>query len=146
MSLVDFSEDGQFAPKKIAAALRTTSEEVARSVGLGKDAVQRRDRVGSDRTQRRLREMVEIINKVERHFRAILALSRTSLPCFESCLGARSAVWRGRAALWRAVQQGWTRCPLHCAEPSDRDQGSQSGGPSATHNSGQLSRQSRAGV
>ncbi|MEL6510394.1 MAG: hypothetical protein AAFQ47_17260 [Pseudomonadota bacterium] len=72
MSLVDFSEDGQFAPKKIAAALRTTSEEVARSVGLGKDAVQRRDRVGSDRTQRRLREMVEIINKVEPRFGSYL--------------------------------------------------------------------------
>jgi hypothetical protein len=64
MNLLHFSEDGFFAPKKIARELRTTSEEVAASVGLGRDAVQRKDRVRSDRTQRRLREMVEILNKV----------------------------------------------------------------------------------
>ena len=66
--LAMYAEDGVFAPKKIAATLRTTSEEVARTVGLGKDAVQRRDRVRSDRTQRRLREMIEILNKVEPRF------------------------------------------------------------------------------
>ncbi len=68
MVLAMMAEDGVFAPGKIAAALRTTSEEVARTVGLGRDAVQRRDRVRSDRTQRRLREMIEIINKVEPRF------------------------------------------------------------------------------
>ena len=41
-----------------------------RTAGLGKDAVQRKDRVRSDRTQRRLREMVEIINKVEPRYKA----------------------------------------------------------------------------
>ena len=66
--LAMYAEDGVFAPKKIAATLRTTSEEVARTVGLGKDAVQRKDRVRSDRTQRRLREMIEILNKVEPRF------------------------------------------------------------------------------
>lgn len=68
MPLADMSEDGMFLPRKIASAFRTTSEDVARTVGLGKDAVQRKDRVRSDRTQRRLREMVEIINKVEPRF------------------------------------------------------------------------------
>ena len=68
MVLAMYAEDGVFAPKKIAATLRTTSEEVARTVGLGKDAVQRKDRVRSDRTQRRLREMIEILNKVEPRF------------------------------------------------------------------------------
>src|SRR3546814_3247379 len=61
MNLAAYSEDGYFAPKRIAAALRTTSDEVARTVGLGRDAVQRRDRNRSDRTQRRLREMLEIL-------------------------------------------------------------------------------------
>ncbi|MER9655258.1 MbcA/ParS/Xre antitoxin family protein [Mesorhizobium sp. M0152] len=65
MGLVQYSDDGFFAPRKIAEALRTTSEEVAKTAGLGKDAVQRKDRVRSDKTQRRLREMVEIVNKVE---------------------------------------------------------------------------------
>lgn len=72
MGLAQYSDNGLFAPRKIADALRTTSEEVARTAGLGKDAVQRKDRVVSDRTQRRLREMVEVINKVEPRFGSAL--------------------------------------------------------------------------
>lgn len=72
MSLAAYSEHGLFAPNKIAKALRTTSEEIARTVGLGKDAVQRKDRLRSDKTQRRLREMVEIVNKVEPRFGSAL--------------------------------------------------------------------------
>ena len=72
MGLAQYSDNGLFAPRKIANAFRTTSEEVARTAGLGKDAVQRQDRVRSDRTQRRLREMVEIINKVEPRFGSAL--------------------------------------------------------------------------
>ncbi len=72
MGLAQYSDDGIFAPRKIADALRTTSEEVARTAGLGKDAIQRKDRVRSDKTQRRLREMVEIVNKVEPRFGSAL--------------------------------------------------------------------------
>src|SRR5258708_9667346 len=72
MGLVRYAEDGFFARRKSADAFRTTSEEVAGRVGLGKDAVQRKERVRSDRTQRRLREMVEIINKVEPRFGSAL--------------------------------------------------------------------------
>ena len=61
-----------FAPRKIASVFRTTSEEVARTAGLGRDAVQRKDRVRSDKTQRRLREMVEIVNKAEPRFGSAL--------------------------------------------------------------------------
>jgi hypothetical protein len=72
MSLVQYADNGIFAPRRIAETLRTTSEEIARTVGLGKDAIQRKDRVKSDRTQRRLREMVEILNKVEPRFGSAL--------------------------------------------------------------------------
>src|SRR5205823_5733030 len=72
MGLVQYADDGFFAPRKIAEALRTTSAEVARTAGLGRDAVQRKERVRSDRTQRRLREMMEIINKVEPRFGSAL--------------------------------------------------------------------------
>lgn len=65
MGLAQYAEDGIFSPRKIADALGTTSEEIARTAGLGKDAVQRKDRVRSDKTQRRLREMTEIVNEVE---------------------------------------------------------------------------------
>ena len=68
MHITNFTEAGQFEPRKIAAALRTSAEEVAMTVGLGKDALQRRTRINSDKTQRRLRELVEILNKVEPRF------------------------------------------------------------------------------
>ena len=68
MSFAQYAHDGLLAPSKIADTFRTTSEDVARSAGPGKDAVQRKDRVRSDRTQRRLREMVEVINQAEPRF------------------------------------------------------------------------------
>jgi len=100
MGLVRYAHDGFFAPRKIAEAFRTTSEEVARTAGLGKDAVQRKERVRSDRTQRRLREMVEIINKVEPRFgSAMMAYAwyrSEPLPGF-SGLTAMQLVRSGRA-------------------------------------------------
>jgi hypothetical protein len=72
MSLLQFADNGFFAPQKIANELRTTSEDVAHSAGLGRDAVQRKERVRSDKTQRRLREMVEILNKVAPRFGSML--------------------------------------------------------------------------
>lgn len=72
MGLTQYADNGYFAPRKIADILRTTSAEVARTAGLGRDAVQRADRIKSDKTQRRLREMVEILNKVEPRFGSAL--------------------------------------------------------------------------
>jgi hypothetical protein len=72
MGLARYEDDGVFAPRRIAEAFRTTSEEVARTVGLGKDAIQRKDRIRSGKTQRRLREMIEIINNVEPRFGSAL--------------------------------------------------------------------------
>ncbi len=72
MGLTQYAEGGVFAPRKIADVFRTTSDDVARTVGLGKDAVQRKDRIRSEKTQRRLREMIEVINKVESRFGSAL--------------------------------------------------------------------------
>ncbi|MEO0669876.1 MAG: MbcA/ParS/Xre antitoxin family protein [Pseudomonadota bacterium] len=68
MHLTDMSKHGLFEPRHIAASLRTSAEEVAQTVGLGKDAVQRRARISSAKTQRRLRELVEVLNKVQPRF------------------------------------------------------------------------------
>jgi len=68
MHIETFAEDGLFAPARIAAALRTTKDEIARTVGLGRDALIRADRLQSPKTQKRLREMVEILNKVAPRF------------------------------------------------------------------------------
>jgi hypothetical protein len=100
MGLAQYADNGFFAPAKIAQALHTTSEEVARTAGLGRDAVQRKERVRSDRTQRRLREMVEVLNKVEPRFGSALmayAWYRSEpLPGF-SGQTAMQLVRRGRA-------------------------------------------------
>jgi uncharacterized protein (DUF2384 family) len=72
MGLAQYADDGLFSPRKIADTLRTTSEEIARTAGLGKDAIQRKDRIRSDKTQRRLREVAEILNKVEPRFGSAL--------------------------------------------------------------------------
>ncbi|MCM2504889.1 DUF2384 domain-containing protein [Aureimonas altamirensis] len=72
MNLAHLSENGLFAPARIAMTLRTSKDELANSAGLGRDAVQRKDRLASDRTQRRLREMVEVLNKVEPRFGSAL--------------------------------------------------------------------------
>ena len=100
MGLARYAEDGLFAPNKIAIQLRTTSQEVAASAGLARDAVQRRDRLKSPRTQQRLREMIEIINKVEPRFGSTLmafAWYRSEpLPGFANQT-AMSLVQQGRA-------------------------------------------------
>jgi hypothetical protein len=72
MQIEAFAENGVFAPARIAAVLRTTKDEVARTVGLGRDALIRADRVQSPKTQKRLREMVEILNRVEPRFGSAL--------------------------------------------------------------------------
>lgn len=101
MNLAMLTEQGGFAPRRIAAALRTTSAEVAESAGLGRDAVQRQGRVQSDRTQRRLREMLEILNKVAPRFGSDLvafAWYRSEpLPGFDG-MTAMQLLKAGRAA------------------------------------------------
>ncbi len=72
MGIAQYADEGLFSPRKIADVLRTTSEEIARTAGLGKDAIQRKDRIRSDRTQRRLREMTEVVNKMEPRFGSAL--------------------------------------------------------------------------
>jgi hypothetical protein len=72
MSIATYAENGVFAPRKIMAVLGTTSDDIARTLGLGKDAILRQDRIRSDKTQRRLREMVEVLTKVEPRFGSAL--------------------------------------------------------------------------
>jgi hypothetical protein len=100
MGLAQYADGGLFSPQKIAETLRTTSEEIARTAGLGKDAIQRKERIRSDKTQRRLREVTEIINKVEPRFGSALmayAWYRSEpLPGF-SGLTAMQLVRDGRA-------------------------------------------------
>jgi uncharacterized protein (DUF2384 family) len=49
---------------RLAEVLHATKTELARATGLPRDAITRRDRAGSKKTQRRLRDTVEIIHRV----------------------------------------------------------------------------------
>lgn len=55
----------EFSPARIAGALRTTKAEIAATLGLSRDALSRTARIRSTKTQTRLREMVEILHRVE---------------------------------------------------------------------------------
>lgn len=65
MNMQTLTEDGAFSPDRIAEGLRTTRAEIAATLGLGRDAFSRRERVQAVKTQTRLREMVEILNRIE---------------------------------------------------------------------------------
>ena len=54
-----------FSPALIAGALRTTKAEIADTLGLSRDALSRTTRINAAKTQTRLREMVEILHRVE---------------------------------------------------------------------------------
>lgn len=65
MRFRQFVEDQVFSPALIADALRTTRSEIAGTLGLGRDAFSRASRIRARKTQLRLRQMLEILNRVE---------------------------------------------------------------------------------
>ena len=65
MRFQQFVEDQVFSPVLIADALRTTKSEIASTLGLGRDAFSRASRIQARKTQVRLRQMLEILNRVE---------------------------------------------------------------------------------
>ncbi len=65
MRFQEFVEDQVFSPTLVADVLRTTKTEIAATLGLGKDAFSRTSRVRARKTQTRLRQMLEILNRVE---------------------------------------------------------------------------------
>lgn len=58
------TDDGMVATDRLARVLHITKTELATATGLSRDAVSKRDRLNSRQTQARLRDTVEIINRV----------------------------------------------------------------------------------
>jgi len=56
--------DGFVAANQLTASLRVTKKELARAFGLSLDAVSKASRLRTRATQSRLRDIVEIINRV----------------------------------------------------------------------------------
>lgn len=68
MNIATFAEKSLFSPRLLAEEWLTSQEEIARTAGLPRDAIARKDRLGSAKTQTRLREMVEIIHRLSPRF------------------------------------------------------------------------------
>ena len=73
MRLQKLVEDRIFSPALVADELRTTRSEIARTLGLGKDAFTRASRIRARKSQTRLRQMLEIMNRVEKEMGSPLA-------------------------------------------------------------------------
>ncbi|MBP9174737.1 MAG: hypothetical protein KBF54_09315, partial [Rhizobiales bacterium] len=58
------TEQGMIATDRLAELLRVTKTELAMATGLSRDAVSKQTRLRSRQTQARLRDTVEIINRV----------------------------------------------------------------------------------
>lgn len=66
--LTESFQNNHIDPGLLAEKLGTTKDDIARAAGLGRDAIVRSARVNSANTQRRLREMIEILNLVSPRF------------------------------------------------------------------------------
>jgi hypothetical protein len=58
------SGDGAIQPARLSSRLRVSKLELAAAAGLSRDAVSKSARLASPATQARLRDLVEIINRV----------------------------------------------------------------------------------
>lgn len=56
--------DGVIEPGRLSDLLRITKSELASTAGLSKGAISKTSKVASQATQRRLREVTEVINRV----------------------------------------------------------------------------------
>lgn len=65
MQFESFIDDQIYSPALIADALRTTKAEIADTLGLARDSLSRKSRLRAKKTQTRLRQMLEILNRVE---------------------------------------------------------------------------------
>lgn len=63
------AEDSARDPRKLIAQLGTTGDELARTLGLDKDATRRME---SDDIQRRIGSMLEVLSKVEPRFGSMI--------------------------------------------------------------------------
>ena len=68
MKISNIAKDSQLEPRQIAAVLRTSIDEIAMTVGMSENSLQCRSRAQSNKTQRCLRELVEVLAKVEPWF------------------------------------------------------------------------------
>lgn len=72
MVLQEMIEDGAYSPTLIARELRTRKSELAETLGLKQEVLSREKRIRSTKTQMLLRQMLEILYRVEKRTGSIL--------------------------------------------------------------------------
>jgi hypothetical protein len=101
--------DGRIQPDRLTASLGTTRMQLAAAAGLSRDAVSKSARLNAPATQARLRDVVEIINRIHGWAgspEAAFAWYRSQpIPAFGD-LTAEDLVRQGRA---EAVKRHLTR-------------------------------------
>jgi len=99
------NSEGHVAVDRLAAELHITKSELALAAGLSRDAVSKSARLNAPRTQTRMREVVEIINRVRAwagsNAQAFAWYRSQPLPSFGD-LTAEDLVKAGRAEEVRA--------------------------------------------
>ena len=65
MNIQDYAEAGIFSPKLISDALFTTQSDVAKTLGLSRSAFSHAERRRVGKAQTRLREMLEILSRIQ---------------------------------------------------------------------------------
>ena len=65
MGIQNYVEDGIISPKLISDVLFTTQSDIANTLGLTRDTLSHADRRRAEKTQTRLREMLEILSRAE---------------------------------------------------------------------------------
>ena len=73
MLIEECMEGETLSPARVADVLRTSRREIAGTLGLGGDALSRTKRIRAPKTQTRIREMLEILNRVEKQTGSLLA-------------------------------------------------------------------------
>jgi transcriptional regulator with XRE-family HTH domain len=64
-SLFSFYREGVLVPDRVADALRLTKTQLAETVGVRREALSKWERIKAHKTQTRVREMVEIVDRVK---------------------------------------------------------------------------------
>lgn len=73
MRFQNLVQDQVLSPTRVASALYTTKSEIADTLGLAANAFSRQSRIQAEQTQTRLRQMLEILNRVEQKTGSALA-------------------------------------------------------------------------
>ena len=64
-SFLSFYEDGFLSPERVADAFHLSKTQLAETIGLRREALYKRERIRAGKTQGRVREVVELVDRIK---------------------------------------------------------------------------------